>query len=63
MSAGSTDVHAARVVADPLHTVRVPADPLRADDAAAVVLAGGRARRLGGIDKTALARGGVSLLD
>ena len=63
MSAASTDVHAARVVADPLRAARLPADPVRADDAAAVVLAGGRARRLGGIDKTALARGGVSLLD
>ncbi|MBT1634329.1 MULTISPECIES: molybdenum cofactor guanylyltransferase [Clavibacter] len=31
-------------------------------DVAAVILAGGRARRLGGIDKTALARDGVTLL-
>ncbi|OUE08555.1 molybdopterin-guanine dinucleotide biosynthesis protein MobA [Clavibacter michiganensis] len=68
MTAATTDVHADHVRtvdvgAHHLRTDDVRADPIRADDAAAVVLAGGRARRLGGIDKTALSRDGVSLLD
>jgi molybdopterin-guanine dinucleotide biosynthesis protein A len=63
VSAGATDVRGvpARAAAD-----RGPATTaaLQATDTAAVVLAGGRARRLGGIDKTALVRDdhGASLL-
>jgi molybdopterin-guanine dinucleotide biosynthesis protein A len=38
------------------------ADALRAADVVAVILAGGRASRLGGIDKPALVRDGVTLL-
>ncbi|MDQ0743560.1 molybdopterin-guanine dinucleotide biosynthesis protein A [Clavibacter sp. B3I6] len=43
-----------------LPAARAPGDPLLAADTAAVVLAGGRASRLGGIDKTALARDGAA---
>jgi molybdopterin-guanine dinucleotide biosynthesis protein A len=58
VSAGATDVRAVPA-REPVSTAA-----LRADDTAAVVLAGGRARRLGGIDKTALVRAddGASLL-
>ncbi|MGJ1633884.1 molybdenum cofactor guanylyltransferase [Clavibacter sepedonicus] len=66
MSAGPTDVHAAAARgAEPVvgRAADAPgSDPRLAADANAVVLAGGRARRLGGIDKTALARDGASLL-
>ncbi|MFT2710639.1 molybdenum cofactor guanylyltransferase [Clavibacter sp. Sh2126] len=74
MSAGATDVRAVPARQDrPAHPDR-PACPARGEpgatgarraaDTAAVILAGGRARRLGGIDKTALVRGddGASLL-
>jgi molybdopterin-guanine dinucleotide biosynthesis protein A len=62
VSAGATDVRAVPARAagrEPMET-----GALRADDIAAVILAGGRARRLGGIDKTALVRteDGASLL-
>ncbi|MFT2748771.1 molybdenum cofactor guanylyltransferase [Clavibacter sp. Sh2036] len=74
MSAGATDVRAVPARQDrPAHPDR-PACPARGEpgatgarraaDTATVILAGGRARRLGGIDKTALVRGddGASLL-
>ncbi|WP_445443741.1 molybdenum cofactor guanylyltransferase [Clavibacter sp. km1a] len=63
MSGAATDVRAVRVTPAALPSAADPdAHPLPAADTAAVVLAGGRARRLGGIDKTALARDGASLL-
>ncbi|MFS4507395.1 molybdenum cofactor guanylyltransferase [Clavibacter sp. Sh2141] len=63
MSGAATDVRAVRVTpAAPSSAADPDAHPLLAEDTAAVVLAGGRARRLNGIDKTALARDGASLL-